>query len=533
MQISEPTKNFITDYKAFFQKQDDEIRKIKVDNVASRLASVYEKIRQVIDYQEEHLLRKNAIERMLKRRLFFSKESHEISEGLIEELIRGNYFQNEAIPEEEINKVASIIDKYIFILENLPENMTQEEKDDVRPWLIKLASCEIEERLAPPVFQEMLFNYMFEIMQERIVVVEKGIPVTPQKMSPEFKNAQLFIAIQKALLRADEGLLNFRLLKFFYPQWPNLDSSTFPEITKSVSKIKRKLEEQKSQPMNKRFYDYMMAYCSPFLILGDVMQEKAAKIDEVFQDPETLENSLRHAYEKRHKTLKTKLSRSSVRSVISIFLSKVMLAFLIEVPFDTMVVHHFSYPALAFNLTFPVLLMFLIVRSIKAPRRENQEFILLEAMKIAYRSKDPETKEIKLPKKRSWFTNHFFGFIYIITYILAFGAIIFGLLKVGFSPLSVIIFLIFLCLISYSGLRIKEWSRELRVGEEKDGFNSLLMDFFGLPIIRTGKWLSKEFSKFNILILFSNLILEVPFQTFVEFVSEWRQFAKEKRDEIR
>lgn len=532
MILNEPTKGFIESYKFFFHKQEEDVRRIKVDYVASRLASFYEKIRQVIDYQEEHLLRKNAIERMLKRRLFFSKEALEISEGLIYELIRGNYFQNESLSEDEIGRVGFILEKYIFILENIPEKMQQDEKEEIRPWIIKLAACEIEERLAPPAFQEMLFNYMFEIMQERIVVVEKILSFATKKITPEFKNAQLFIAIQKALLKADESLLNFRLLKFFYPQWLDLNQSTLPEITQNILTIKRKIYEQIKQPLNKEFYHYVVGYCSPFLILGDVVQEKIAKIDEVFQYPESLEGSLRHAYEKRYKACKTRLARSGFRSVLSIFLSKVLLAFLIEVPFDTYVVHHFSSLTLAFNLTFPVLLMFLIVKSIKAPRRENQEFILLEAMRITYKSKEQEKKEIKLPKKRSWFLNHFFGFIYVITFFITFGAIVFGLLEVGFSPLSIIIFIIFLCLISFSGLRIKEWSKELRVGEDKEGISSLLMDFFGLPIIKAGKWLSKEFSKINLLILFSNLILELPVQTFVEFISDWRQFAKEKKGEI-
>lgn len=532
MQINEPTKKFIESYKLFFKRQSEDIRKIKVDYVASTLASFYEKIRQVIDYQEEHLLRKNAIERMLKRRLFFSKEPHEISEGLIHELIRGNYFENESIPEEEIENVSSIIEKYIFILENFPDAMQQDEKEELRPWIIKIAACEIEERLSPPAFQEMLFEYMFETMKERITIVERNFSTESKKISPEFKNAQLFIAIQKSLLRADESQLNFRLLKFFYPQWPSLNPSLLPEITENILKIKKKLDEQKKQPLNREFYHYSIGYGSPFLILGDVVQEKVSKLDETFNNPENLEKSLRSVYEKRYKACKIKLSRSGFRSVISIFLSKALLAFLIEIPFDTFVVHHFSYKTLAFNLIFPVLLMYLIVRSIKAPRRENQEFILLESMRIAYKAKDPEIKEIRLPKKRSWITNHFFGFIYLIMFFITFGAIIFGLSKLGFSMLSTIIFIIFLCLISFSGLRIKEWSKELRVGEEKDGVSSLLMDFFGLPIIKAGRWLSKEFSKINLLILFSNLILEVPVQTFVQFISDWRQFAKEKRGEI-
>jgi len=530
--LSGPTKKFIESYQNYLQKPEEEVSKIKVDCVVSRLASVYEKVRQVIDFQEEHLLRKNAIERMLKRRLFFTKEALELSQGLIEELVRGNYFPNESIPETKINEVGFVLEKYIYILENLPNELQKEEKEEIRPWLIKLAACEIEEKLAPPVFREMLFGYAFEVMKERIVVTKKVSSFASKKITPEFKNAQLFIALQKSLLKADESLLNFRLLKFFYPQWSNLEPSLNIEIAKNILKIKKELEEQIKHPLNQEFYHYTVGCSAPFLIFGDILQEKANKIEEIVQEPEILEGVLREAYEKRYKICKTKLTRSGFRSVISIFLSKALLALLIEIPFDVYVVHHFSYYALSFNLAFPVILMSLIVKSIKAPERENQELVLLETMKIVYQLEEKESKEIRMPKKRGAPFDLFLNFIYVAAFCISFGAIVFGLPKLGFSFLSIIIFLIFLCLISFSGLRIKEWSRELRVWEEKEGIRSLFLDFFGLPIIKAGKWLSKEFSKINLLIVFTNLIFEVPFNTFVEFIRDWRQFIREKKGTI-
>jgi len=532
MVLSEQTKQFIAHHKNYLQvsQKKEEVPKIKVDYVASRLASLYEKIRQVIDFQEEHLLRKNAIERMLKRRLFFSREPYALSKGLIEELIRGNYFQNESIPETEIDKIGFVLQKYVFILENLPSETKLDEKEDIKPWLIKLAACEIEERMAPPVFQEMVFDYAFDVIREKIFINQGTSPAS--QITPEFRDAQLFIAIQKSLLKADESLLYFRLLKFFYPKWLNIEPSYLPEITKNIIQIKKDLEEQLKHPLNQEFYHYTVGYSAPFLILDDVMIGNLTEIDEIIQNPEKLEKIIREAYEERYKICKGKLARSGFRSVVSIFLSKVLLAIAIEVPFDKIVVHHFSYSALGFNLAFPVILMYLIVRSIKAPKRENQELTLLETMKIVYQGKEKEKREIRMPKRRGWFLNSLLGFIYILTYFITFGGIIWGLGKLEFSFLSIIIFLIFLCLISFSGLRIKEWSRELKVGEEKEGPRSLFIDFFGLPVIKVGKWLSKEFSKINLLIVFSNIIFELPFNSFLEFIGNWRQFAREKKGTI-
>ena len=55
---------------------------------------------------------------------------------------------------------------------------------------------------------------------------------------------------------------------------------------------------------------------------------------------------------------------------------------------------------------------------------------------------------------------------------------------------------------------------------------------FYLPIIQTGKWLSRQVSKYNILIIIFNFLIEVPFQMFIEFLEQWRTFLREKREEV-
>lgn len=47
--------------------------KIKVNTVASAASFVYEKIRNAVDLNEDHLVKKNAIFRILKRKLVLEK----------------------------------------------------------------------------------------------------------------------------------------------------------------------------------------------------------------------------------------------------------------------------------------------------------------------------------------------------------------------------------------------------------------------------------------------------------------------------
>src|SRR3989339_1381059 len=51
------------------EEAEDDIPKIKVSELISRLAFYYEKIRNSVDYKEEYLLRKNSILRNLKRQV--------------------------------------------------------------------------------------------------------------------------------------------------------------------------------------------------------------------------------------------------------------------------------------------------------------------------------------------------------------------------------------------------------------------------------------------------------------------------------
>ena len=118
--ISDPTRRYLQQIDSFFQPEaQTDVPKIHVDYVASKIAGLYETLRQVIDYQEEHLLKKNTIERVLKRRLLLSSDPGEIAQPLVFELIRGGYFANDKIPETKIDEIKGLLAKYLFLMEYL------------------------------------------------------------------------------------------------------------------------------------------------------------------------------------------------------------------------------------------------------------------------------------------------------------------------------------------------------------------------------------------------------------------------------
>lgn len=506
------------------ETQEENIQKINVDQIASRLATLYEKLRQVIDYQEEHLLRKNAIERMLKRRLLVSGEPKQISQSLVLELIRGGYFPNGKIPEFKIIEVEKILAKYVFLLENIDSRMGVAEKNELSLWLQSLCACEIEETLSPPLKERALLDFVIEVMRERIQTKSGAVE--------EEKNIQIFISCQKSILRSDRTLISFNLLKYHLPNWSAIQNEELKNISHEIFFLKRQIEAELKSPLGKKIFKKISQHSAPFLIINDVVLQNPSEAKKSFETPELAEQKLLSAYNIRHRACKDKMQRSARRSIISIFLSKIALALIIEIPFDLYVAKNFYLPALGINFLAPPALMFLIVFSHKVPSADNATKIVMEAIKSTRTLEKPEIYTIVSPKKRTSASTIFLNLFFTIVSSLVFLGVVLFLLKINFSFLSIAIFFIFVCLIAFSGMKAEQWSKELKVGEEKEGVLVFLTDLLFLPFVRTGKWLSGQIQRYNLFILVLNLFFEAPIQTFFEFVESWRGYIKEKKEEI-
>src|SRR3989338_6930324 len=98
MELSQKAKRLIEQYKIWYQSLEPKEAQgtIGVDEVASKVASFYEKIRGVVDWREEHLLRKTAIDRIFRRRILLAEHTGEMAEPFLQELIRGGHFKTTA-----------------------------------------------------------------------------------------------------------------------------------------------------------------------------------------------------------------------------------------------------------------------------------------------------------------------------------------------------------------------------------------------------------------------------------------------------
>ncbi len=537
-EISSLTKELIERYQSWYNSSTSKegVSTIHVDEVASKVAKFYEKIKGVVDWREEHLLRKRAIERSLKRRIFLEENNtKKIAESLVYELIRGGHFPNDKIPETKIEDIQFILDKFFFIISNFSPKK-QKEFFIVRNWLLEVISYEIEKNLSPADREEALIDFMTEIMKKRIKIQEGAIKVG-SLFSEEKKDIQIYIAVQKALFKFDDATISYYLLEKMYPQWrldnlkkQELDFS-LSSLAKEISLIKEKIDRTIHHPISEKFFNICEKYNTPYLLLGDIISDNPLKAEENFSNPEKLEFLIKKFYEKRLKRLKGRITRSAIYSTFSVFITKIAVALAIEVPLDKYLVGSFNKFALLINTIFPPLLMFGLVSTVKTPDKKNLQRVIVEAMKICYQTEREDIYEIRIPKKRNKIFEVIISIFYAVAFLFSFGLIIKGLQKLHFSIFSMIIFVFFISVISFLGVKIREQSKELTVEEKKEGFIRTIIDFFTMPIVLAGKWFSERWSKMNIALIIA-ILIDMPFLTFVEFLEQWRSFIKEQKEKI-
>ncbi|GAI01886.1 unnamed protein product [marine sediment metagenome] len=256
-------------------------------------------------------------------------------------------------------------------------------------------------------------------------------------------------------------------------------------------------------------------------------------IEEKVSKPEVLETLIREAYNKRVKTLKSRLARAAFYATLSIFLTNIVSLLAVEIPFNKWVTGCSFYPsAMAIDIFVPTLLMFFLVVTIKTPKKENQEQVVMEVMKIVYEREKMDVYEIKTFPKRSIILSAIINLFYLLGFCLILALIIWGLYQVNFPPLSYVIFVVFLSLIAFAGAKIRQRAKELQVIEEKESFFHFIVDPFAVPVIQLGKWLTVKWKRYNVIAAIFSALIDMPFLVFVEFLEQWRYFLKEKKEKI-
>ena len=511
------------------EKKDDDESKIRVSETISRMSFYYEKIRNSVDYKEEHLLLKEAINRGLNRLITIElqRDEQRIANDLLIELIRAGYLPNNKLPETEIVPVGMIIKKYLTLKVAAKARTVVVHKGELGDWLMNLAACELEDYLNPKEVNQQVVKSMYEVLAPLLELPAES-PLEKDK------EIQLYVSIYRSYLRADEDIISFVLFKYLVPNWLAADEATLAGAAEKIDELVKTIHYHLEHPLAGQLNRLVARYTVFFSILTEVIEESPTEVyDCLKKDPKAFPRRIKQVCAKRYKSVKRKLWRAAVRSIIYLFITKMLLVFVLEIPVANFLGQSVNDFSLAINVIFPPLLLFMIVLFTRTPGDANTAKIVEGIDQLTFvEQARREPFKLRPAAGRSAAKGFIFSLLYIVTFFLSFGAVVWLLNQVGFHFVSITIFLFFLALISFFSIRIRKRVRELLVVDPKENIFGLLMDFFSVPIIAAGKWISEKFAKINVLVFILDFLIEAPFKLFVEVAEEWTKYVKERKEDV-
>jgi len=507
-------------------REPENAAKIHVSTVVGALSYIYERFRNIIDYKEEHLLRKNAILRILKRRIYPGAEADEIARPLIYELIRGGYLKNDTVPETKVLRVNELLSKYFYFLEQVsqlkPESFNEENVD----WLWSVAAVEIEDTLVSKDRDRALLHFMLETITNRV-------EFSDLKVSEKERDYLLFIANLRSLWKADVDITRYELLRKFWPQWQTPTENDLEQRANDFAKTVEQIEYLIRKPVGEKLHRLFKKYTVHFDILRESLLEKPELAKTGFLPKDDFNNQIRKSCTRRYRETRSRLRRSMARSVVYIFVTKMLLALIIELPYDIFIAQELQYVPVAINILFPPFLMFMLGVTVRVPSDKNTELIVKGLNEIIFVPPEKQEKIVmETVTRRSKVAMVIYNIIYAIIFAGILGLIIYGLYRLNFNIVSGTIFIIFLSLISFFGFRIRSSAHELIVKKKSGGFLSFIFDVTFLPVIRLGRWISLKSAKINVMVFLLDVIIEAPFKTIIDYLEGLVGFLREKKEEV-
>ena len=519
-QLSKLSKSLIETYDKPQALSED--RTISVNPVVSEMATWYEKFRTAMDYRDDEVILRSSIERILKRRLLFQSDGALVATPLIRELVWARYFPDSTIGEATVLKVASSIELYLKFEQEVNKK-NRINRNLVNEWMLHLLSSEIEHILKPSRKKDLICNFMFGIFKEQITIEDDN---------EEARDVQIFIAVRRSFANDDLAFLRYHLFNQYFG---SLTKESLDKISDNFMEGLSKINSAFNYPLKDRIYNYIKNETVPFLILDDVLRENSGKIIELTGNSDGLDMAILNACSRRYRTISAKVRRAVIRSIIFIFVTKAALALTIEGSFDKFFYGRIIWSSIALNTLTPPIIMIIVGFLINTQSRENSFKILRKINSILFDEK-PKLNNFLIVKKKPNKTDPILWGLFIIlwlaTFALSFGAIVFVLSKLRVNPLSQSVFVFFLAIVSFVSYRINKTANMYVVKENKENWTSIAFDFFFMPFIQVGRKLTQAVSQINIILFIFDFIIETPFKGIFAFFEQWLLFLRTQREKL-
>lgn len=480
---------------------------LEVNDVVSAVAGTYEKLRYLLEYREEHTVRRAAIERMLRRRILIEGRQFD-GARFMRELVEGKYLPAHDATEEFARAASATVARF--------EELADHAGEEHRRMLLSLAASEIEGLVAP--VQGALDASVIDAMYKTI---------RPNLMAAGYSareiDTQLFCACRRALLSSDDESLAYALWLAYMPLWKT-GAVDLRETASSVPGTLAAIRRDVAHGLQWLIVPRIKREAISFRILRSYLSEDPHAD---LGDEQSLAGYARRFLDRVYETERARIKESGIRAVAYLFVTKFVIALLVEAPYEYFVLGGLNYVPLVVNLVFHPALLFTLTRGIGSFTARNTEAVVADMHRILY---DGSTRAIVARAGYGGLTA-IFAVFYALLIAGVFGGIIGILQAFEFNIVGGALFLLFLSLVMFFAFRIRMRARRWVVIEER-GVPALVTNALIAPIVRVGRYLSRTFSSINVFVLLMDFILETPLKMVLNFSHHFLIYLREKANEV-
>lgn len=492
------------------QAEYSHTEKVHVVGAGGAVTAAYEQLRNAAEYAEEHLLLQRAIGRFY-RRVFLSRDPKvvgESAEELILELTLAGYLANDTVPVTLLSAINTLaLDHYHAYVGLLAKRRRR-----ANAWTLDVLSVSVEGLLNDRSHQDTFIQFAYDYFQQAF---------DPQKLfgtPPADYHLSLFVAVNRALIKADDAMIRSALLARY-----NIAPSVSAEFVEMNRKIDGLLESEITEKLT-RVVDRHGAPLRVLWRIIDTHEDMAALLD----SPTTFLGGYEAQVQVEYGQIRQKIKRGVLKSIAFLIITKAVIGLAIEIPYDRLVHGEAQWLPLAINLAFPPLYMILLSLMLTQPGPANTRALTERIQQLLY----GEQRAAIVVRRSGKRFSIVYSLIYALLFLLVFGSVGWFLWHLGFSPLHLAIFFVFLSTASFLGFHLSRMIREVEVVDSEQNGLTIVRDVLYMPFVVVGRWMSDKYSKVNIMTLILDMVIELPLKTVLYLVRQWAAFITSKKDEL-
>jgi len=489
-------------------------KKITVPNTGKAISSAYEQLRNAAEYAEDHLILQRAIRRFLKRSLFIGKvELIDLGEDLIIELVQAGYLKETELGSKVAGSISQLAASYEDVYHRLRQSHVT--KVQAQDWVLSILSVEIESILNP---QNHHYALLYVAQYHFMDMLPRRKLVANQTEDDQYE-ISLYTAVHLALFKSDIAVVRHDIMRVYQQS---------PDDLKGFIAMNRHIDELYLAKLTNRLRRNVGKNGAPFRILKSMCDDFPNTVD-MLSDRQQFLQAYRRQIDIEFENVHKRVNKGIVKSIFFILITKVIIGVGIEVPYDLVTTGAVAGVPLLVNLATPPLYMASLKFSLKSPQSLSKQTLIEYINTMIYTDDKPPLLMVRPVSSSRYMIN----WVYSILFFVPFALLVYILKLLDFNIPQMIIFFTFLSTASFLGFRLSSKIREVEFGDrQSSGFMTSLRDFFYLPFIVFGQWISGKYSKINLVSNVLDIVIELPLKTILKLARQWVTFLDQKQEEI-